>query len=140
MPVATCSLLSINGSKSAPWRPIRVKELPKRTGFFFDPMEDALAAFSLGEPIVVMDDESRENEGDIIISASKCTTEAMAWIIKYTRSVVMCFNACMYRLTRSKRIYLHIVAREAPRGALYSDDGSPKPRTAPHSVHRYRRL
>ncbi|KAI9571723.1 3,4-dihydroxy-2-butanone 4-phosphate synthase [Boletus coccyginus] len=88
MPVATCSLLSNNGSKSAPWRPIRVKELPKRIGFFFDPMEDALAAFSLGEPIVVMDDESRENEGDIIISASKCTTEAMAWIIKYTSGYI----------------------------------------------------
>lgn len=50
-------------------------------------MADALAAFAHGEPIIVMDDESRENEGDILMSASKCTTEAMAWIIKHTRCV-----------------------------------------------------
>jgi hypothetical protein len=32
-----------------------------------------------------MDDERRENEGDIIISASQCSLEAMAWMIKHTR-------------------------------------------------------
>jgi 3,4-dihydroxy 2-butanone 4-phosphate synthase len=35
-----------------------------------------------------MDDESRENEGDIIISASECTIEAMAWIIKHTSGYI----------------------------------------------------
>jgi len=35
-----------------------------------------------------MDDESRENEGDVIMSASKCTTEAMAWIIKHTSGYI----------------------------------------------------
>ena len=60
------------------------------TGFAFDRMEDALAAFSAGEFLVVMDDEDRENEGDIIISASHCTTEKMAWMIKHTRYVQTC--------------------------------------------------
>jgi 3,4-dihydroxy 2-butanone 4-phosphate synthase len=54
-------------------------------GFAFDRMEDALAAFAAGEFLVVMDDEDRENEGDVIISASHCTTEKMAWMIKHTR-------------------------------------------------------
>jgi 3,4-dihydroxy 2-butanone 4-phosphate synthase len=48
-------------------------------------MEDALAAFAAGEFLVVMDDENRENEGDLIISGSQCTTEKMAWMIKHTR-------------------------------------------------------
>ena len=54
-------------------------------GFDFDSIEDALEAFAHGEFLVVMDDEGRENEGDLIIAASHCTTEKMAWMIKHTR-------------------------------------------------------
>jgi 3,4-dihydroxy-2-butanone 4-phosphate synthase len=53
--------------------------------FSFDSMGEALEAFARGEFIVVTDDESRENEGDLIIAASKITTEKMAWFIKMTR-------------------------------------------------------
>jgi len=56
-------------------------------GFEFDSMEDALEAFTRGEFLVVMDDENRENEGDLIVAASHCTTEKMAWMIKHTRYV-----------------------------------------------------
>lgn len=52
-------------------------------------MSDALEAFANGEFLVVMDDENRENEGDLIIAANQCTTEKMAWMIKHTRFV--CF-------------------------------------------------
>ena len=62
------------------------------TSFAFDKMEHALAAFGAGEFLVVMDDEDRENEGDIIISASHCTTEKMAWMIKHTRCVQAVFH------------------------------------------------
>jgi 3,4-dihydroxy-2-butanone 4-phosphate synthase len=58
-----------------------------RPSFAFDSMEDALSAFAQGEFLVVMDDENRENEGDLIIAASLCTTEKMAWMIKHTRYV-----------------------------------------------------
>ena len=91
MPVATPSPLKLNGS-TAPWRPVRVKDL-HRTEFSFDSIEGALEAFAAGEAVVVMDDESRENEGDIIISASQCTAEKMAWIIKHTRSVDDAFQS-----------------------------------------------
>jgi len=56
--------------------------------FAFDPIEDALTAFEHGEFLVVMDDEGRENEGDLIIAASKITTEKMAWFIKHTSGYV----------------------------------------------------
>jgi len=79
---------SLNGSTPRQWRPIRVQDSLPRSEFAFDPIQDALAAFARGEPVVVMDDESRENEGDIIISASMCSTEAMAWIIKHTSGYI----------------------------------------------------
>jgi len=51
-------------------------------------MEEALASFAAGEFLVVTDDEDRENEGDLIISASQCTTEKMAWLIKHSSGYV----------------------------------------------------
>lgn len=43
----------------------------------FDDIASALQDFSLGKPVVVVDDQSRENEGDIILSAQHATPE---WI------------------------------------------------------------
>ena len=65
----------------------RVQKDTKKHTFSFDPLQDALDAFARGEFLVVMDDENRENEGDLIIAASHCTTEKMAWMIKHTRYV-----------------------------------------------------
>ena len=60
-----------------------------RVDFTFDRMEDALEAFKRGEFLVVMDDESRENEGDLILAAEHCTTEKLAWMIKHTRCAAL---------------------------------------------------
>lgn len=81
------STLSPVFKPSQSWRPTEVLNLPTRTSCTFDSVESALEAFAAGEFVVVMDDESRENEGDLIISASQCTPEKMAWMIKHTRSV-----------------------------------------------------
>ncbi|KAF9563961.1 hypothetical protein CPC08DRAFT_705678 [Agrocybe pediades] len=70
------------------WRPTEITDAPVRTSFEFDSMESALASFAAGEFLVVMDDENRENEGDLIISASQCTTEKMAWMIKHTSGYI----------------------------------------------------
>ncbi|KAG1723234.1 3,4-dihydroxy-2-butanone 4-phosphate synthase-domain-containing protein [Suillus paluster] len=79
---AACS-----GSINPTWIPAQVKDVTPRTTVF-DTVEEALDAFSRGEAIVVMDDERRENEGDIIISASQCSVEAMAWMIKHTSGYI----------------------------------------------------
>jgi len=65
--------------------------------FKFDLMEDALSAFARGEFIVVMDDEDRENEGDLIAAANLITTEKMAWFIKHTSGYV-CISLPLERL------------------------------------------
>jgi 3,4-dihydroxy-2-butanone 4-phosphate synthase len=53
--------------------------------FIFDPVADAIQAYKNGEFVVVMDDEGRENEGDLVCAAGKVTTEGMAWMIRWTR-------------------------------------------------------
>jgi 3,4-dihydroxy 2-butanone 4-phosphate synthase/GTP cyclohydrolase II len=41
-----------------------------------------------GKFVVVLDDEDRENEGDLIIAGDKVTTEAMAFMVEYTSGVI----------------------------------------------------
>jgi len=49
---------------------------------------DALRAFERGEIVVVMDDDGRENEGDLIVAAVHCTAEKMAFIVRHTSGIV----------------------------------------------------
>ncbi|MBY0380487.1 MAG: 3,4-dihydroxy-2-butanone-4-phosphate synthase [Xanthobacteraceae bacterium] len=53
-----------------------------------DSISDVLKAFAAGEIVVVTDDEDREGEGDLIVAASLCTTEKMAFIIRHTSGIV----------------------------------------------------
>ena len=47
-------------------------------------IEEALEALKAGKPVLVADDEGRENEGDAIISASLVSEAWMAWIVRNT--------------------------------------------------------
>jgi 3,4-dihydroxy 2-butanone 4-phosphate synthase/GTP cyclohydrolase II len=53
-----------------------------------DPIPEVLRAFAEGEMVVVVDDEDREGEGDLIVAASLCTPEKMAFIIRHTSGIV----------------------------------------------------
>ena len=53
-----------------------------------DPIQEVLQAFASGELVVVTDDDDREGEGDLIIAASLCTAEKMAFIIRNTSGIV----------------------------------------------------
>ena len=54
----------------------------------FDSIEVAIAAIKAGEMIVVVDDDDRENEGDLIMAASKATSEAVAFMIRHTSGIL----------------------------------------------------
>lgn len=54
----------------------------------FQSIEDALVAFSSGAIVVVTDDADREDEGDLVMAAVHCTTEAMAFIIRHSSGIV----------------------------------------------------
>jgi len=53
-----------------------------------DPVEQAIADIAAGKAVVVVDDEERENEGDIIFAASKATPELMAFTIRHSSGVI----------------------------------------------------
>ena len=53
-----------------------------------DTVERAIAEIAAGRAIVVVDDASRENEGDIVFAASKATPELLAFTIRYARGLI----------------------------------------------------
>ncbi|MEY4322280.1 MAG: hypothetical protein RL410_61, partial [Actinomycetota bacterium] len=53
-----------------------------------DSVEEAIAAIARGEAVVVVDDEDRENEGDLIFAGSLANAELMGFMIRHTSGVV----------------------------------------------------
>jgi 3,4-dihydroxy 2-butanone 4-phosphate synthase / GTP cyclohydrolase II len=49
---------------------------------------EAIEAIRRGELVIVVDDEDRENEGDLIVAASKATPEAMAFLVRHTSGLI----------------------------------------------------
>ncbi|MFI7018896.1 bifunctional 3,4-dihydroxy-2-butanone-4-phosphate synthase/GTP cyclohydrolase II [Streptomyces sp. NPDC050164] len=56
--------------------------------FALDPVEQAIADIAAGRPIVVVDDEDRENEGDLVIAAEKATPEIVAFMMSECRGLI----------------------------------------------------
>ena len=53
------------------------------------PIEDIIAAISRGELVIMVDDEDRENEGDLIMAAQFATPEKIAFIVRHTSGVIV---------------------------------------------------
>jgi 3,4-dihydroxy 2-butanone 4-phosphate synthase/GTP cyclohydrolase II len=68
----------------------------KRRGPFAR-IEDAIVAFRAGRMIIVVDDEDRENEGDLTIAADKVTPEAINFMARYGRGLI-CLSMTPERL------------------------------------------
>ena len=54
----------------------------------FTPVDDAIEAFRAGQMLVVVDDEDRENEGDLTMAASAVTADAVNFMVKHGRGLV----------------------------------------------------
>jgi 3,4-dihydroxy 2-butanone 4-phosphate synthase / GTP cyclohydrolase II len=63
----------------------------------FARIEDALEAFRRGGMLIVVDDEDRENEGDLTIAAEKVTPEAINFMARYGRGLI-CLSMTPERL------------------------------------------
>ena len=59
------------------------------TNNVFAPIDDVIAAIARGDMVVLVDDEDRENEGDLIMAAEHVTPEKLAFIIRHTSGVVV---------------------------------------------------
>ena len=64
-----------------------VKEPVKRTSAFAQ-IEDAIVAIRAGQMVIVVDDEDRENEGDLTIAAEKITPQAINFMAQYGRGLI----------------------------------------------------
>ncbi|HEX6520592.1 MAG TPA: bifunctional 3,4-dihydroxy-2-butanone-4-phosphate synthase/GTP cyclohydrolase II [Streptosporangiaceae bacterium] len=53
-----------------------------------DDVDRAIKDIAAGRPVIVVDDENREDEGDIIFAASMATPELLAFMIRYTSGVI----------------------------------------------------
>ncbi len=51
-------------------------------------VEEAIGEFQLGRFVIIVDDEDRENEGDLCIPAEFATSELLAFMLKYTSGVI----------------------------------------------------
>ncbi len=51
-------------------------------------IEPALEALKAGKPIILVDDESRENEGDLILAAEKVTPESINFMIQHGSGII----------------------------------------------------
>jgi 3,4-dihydroxy 2-butanone 4-phosphate synthase/GTP cyclohydrolase II len=54
----------------------------------FSTIEDALEDIQAGRMVIVIDDEDRENEGDIVMAAEKVTAESINFIARYARGLI----------------------------------------------------
>src|SRR3978361_791160 len=82
------------------------------------PISEVLQAFANGEIVVVTDDDDRENEGDLFVAASFCTTEKMAFIIRHTSGIV----CAPLSGEEAKRLHLDpmVAANNAPLGTAFT--------------------
>lgn len=81
-------------------------------------IEDALEQLRLGRPVLVADDENRENEADIVMSAATMTTEWMAWAIRHSSGVIC---APMPDAVADRLLLPPMVSRnEDPKGTAYT--------------------
>ncbi|MEU2118371.1 bifunctional 3,4-dihydroxy-2-butanone-4-phosphate synthase/GTP cyclohydrolase II [Streptomyces sp. NPDC016459] len=58
------------------------------THLALDPVEQAIRDIAAGRPVVVVDDEDRENEGDLVIAAEKATPEIIAFMMSECRGLI----------------------------------------------------
>ena len=64
----------------------------------FDSVEDCISEFARGGIVIVADDESRENEGDMIVAGEKITPDAINTMVRFARGLV-CVPTTSERLT-----------------------------------------
>jgi 3,4-dihydroxy 2-butanone 4-phosphate synthase/GTP cyclohydrolase II len=65
-----------------------LESAPEPASSPFAPIEEVIAAFARGEMVVVVDDEDRENEGDLIMAAELATPKQVAFMVRHTSGVL----------------------------------------------------
>ncbi|MGO1290737.1 GTP cyclohydrolase II [Brevibacterium linens] len=83
-----------------------------------DPIDAAIAAVAAGRPILVVDDEDRENEGDLIMAAEFADPTAMGFFVRHTSGVI-CAPMTADRAA-ALRLPPMVTDNEDPKGTAYT--------------------
>src|SRR5947207_3996562 len=78
-------------------RPIEIAKGARKRPGPFARIEDAVEAVRAGRMVIVVDDEDRENEGDLTIAAEKVTPESINFMARYGRGLI-CLSMTPERL------------------------------------------
>ncbi|MGN6098098.1 MAG: 3,4-dihydroxy-2-butanone-4-phosphate synthase [Bosea sp. (in: a-proteobacteria)] len=89
-----------------------------REAAMFNNVTETIEAFARGEIVIVTDDDDRENEGDLIVAASLCTPEKMAFIIRNTCGIV----CAPLTASEARRLRLDpmVSSNDAPLGTAFT--------------------
>ena len=83
-----------------------------------DSIDEAVAAMARGEMVIVVDDDDRENEGDLILAADRATPDRIAFMIRHT-SGILCVPLPVGE-ARRLRLDPMVSANEAPMGTAFT--------------------
>ncbi len=78
------------------------------------PVEDIVAEMRAGRMVILVDEEDRENEGDLVLAADHVTPEAINFMARFGRGLI-----CL-TLTRDRCEYLQLPPMAARNGTVYS--------------------
>jgi 3,4-dihydroxy 2-butanone 4-phosphate synthase/GTP cyclohydrolase II len=90
-----------------------VRESQRSSSHSFSPIEEILDELRAGRLIVLVDDEDRENEGDLVCAAEKVTSETVNFMLRYGRGTL-----CV-PLTRARCEQLHLAPQTATNTSRY---------------------
>ena len=82
------------------------------------PIEDAIADIRAGKMVILMDDENRENEGDLCMAAEKVTSEAINFMAKYGRGLI-CLTLTEERI-RELGLNMMVAENRSPLGTAFT--------------------
>ncbi len=105
----------------------------------FAPIEQAIADIAAGKAVVVVDDEDRENEGDLIFAAELATPEMIAFMVRYTSGYIcapLAAEECdrlelppMYHTNQDRRGTAYAVTVDAREGVTTGISAADRTRT-----------
>ncbi len=81
-------------------------------------VSEAIAAFGRGEIVVVVDDDDRENEGDLILAAAHATPEKLAFIVRHTTGIVCA--PLPREIARRLQLQPMVADNDAPLGTAFT--------------------
>src|SRR6185437_6429099 len=84
----------------------------------FIPIEEALEEIRRGRMIILMDDEQRENEGDLCMAAEKASTDAINFMAKHGRGLI-CLPMCAERIDQLG-LNMMVGDNQAPLGTAFT--------------------